>query len=213
VSFSGIEERLPRLLDKLREYNARGTFFVTPEVFQACEDLTREMITRHAFGLHTHSYYHPEFRGWKNDGDSFRNYSPNEKERMITRDIGSFKEKFGSIGMFRIARLEPDPVIMRIINREGCPIDSSYHDAQYGLFQKTKTRLQYKFSEIPVNFHLFGLTPRHFAGRDRSVVLMHPSVPAGKADEQVFDESKLWSIMEACKSDYDFVGLEALVRF
>ena len=185
---------------------------MTPEVFQVCEDITKEM-ERHSIGLHTHSYYHPEFLGWNNDGDSFRNYSASDKEQMIKRDIASFKERFGKVGLFRIARLEPDPTIMRFVDDADCVIDSSYHEANYGAIEKIKTRLQYRFREIPVTFHLYGLTPKHFVGRDRSVVLMHPSVPAGKVDEQVYDDGKLWSIMEACKSEYDFVGLDDLVHF
>ena len=212
VSFSGIEHNLPTLLDKLKQFKARATFFLTPEVFQACESLTREIRKAHSLGLHTHSYYHPEFRGWENDGDSFRNYSVQEKERMIMRDIESFEERFGKVGIFRIARLEPDPVILRVVSREGVELDSSFHNNNYGLIQKVKTRFDYHFKEIPVNFHLFGLTPQHFAHRMCSVVLTHPSVPHGKLDEQVYDEEKLWSIMRALESQFDFVGLEELAR-
>lgn len=58
-SFEGIRHHVPRILDAMHERHAAGTFFLTPEVIENCEDMLGDVRKRHAVGLHSHAYYQP----------------------------------------------------------------------------------------------------------------------------------------------------------
>ncbi len=194
-SFEGVNHNLPRILDEMKEHHAVGTFFLTPEVMENCEDMVRDIRGKHAVGLHSHAYYQREFKGWQRDGDSFRNYTPDEKRQMTLRDIALYRDYLGKPRLFRIGRLEPDRTVLRMINQAGCLCDSSYHASKYNLIAKLRVALCYDFWEAPVNFHLYGLEPRHLE-KGRPVVLIHPLTPPGKHDPRVYDEGNLIRIID-----------------
>lgn len=208
-SFEGVNHNVPRILDKMREHHAAGTFFLTPEVMENCEGLVREIQRRHAVGLHSHAYYQREFRGWEKDGDSFRNYTPDEKRQMALRDIERHHDYLGDLELFRIGRLEPDQTVLKVISEAGCLYDSSYHVRSYDLLQKLWVALFYEFQEIPVNFHLYGLQRRHLE-RDQSVILVHPLTPPGKTDLEVYDEENLIRIIDTSSQ---YCELKDLMRY
>jgi peptidoglycan/xylan/chitin deacetylase (PgdA/CDA1 family) len=188
----------------MREYGITGTFFVTPEVLERREDLVREIRRKHAVGLHSHSYYQPEFKGW--DAESFKRYTSPEKTRMILRDIKLYNEYLGKLQSFRIGKLEVDHTVLKAVSDAGCLYDSSYYEKNYNLPQKLKVTLSYKFRELPVNLFLYGLKPHHLR-RDRSVILIHPLTPPGIRDVEVYDEEALWLLMEVCSGRYEFKGI------
>jgi len=194
-SFEGVNHNVPRILDELQKRHASGTFFLTPEVIQNCEDVVRDVRRRHAVGLHSHAYYQCEFKGWEEDGDSFKNYTPDEKKRMILRDIELYRDYLGEPKLFRIGRLEPDQTVLRMISEAGCLYDSSYHASKYNLLRKLRVMVSYDFQEVPVNFHLYGLEPRHMKG-GRPVILIHPITTPGKNDPEVYDEQNLMRIID-----------------
>jgi len=194
-SFEGVNSNVPRILDEMEKRRAVGTFFLTPEVTENCEDLVRDIRRRHAVGLHSHAYYQPEFKGWAEDGDCFKNYTTEEKERMTLRDIERYRNFLGDLKLFRIGRLEPDQTILRVISEAGCLCDSSYHVNNYGLMQKLRVALFYDFLEMPVNFHLHGLEPHHLE-IGQSVIIVHPLPPPGKIDLEVYDEENLIRIID-----------------
>ncbi len=209
ASFAGITHHVPRILDKLRQLRATGTFFLTPEVIERCEDLVAEICKTQAVGLHAHAYYQPEFKGWQADGDSFEVYRVAERRSMINRDVSRFRERIGPPTIFRIGRLKPNHTVMKTISEMGCQYDSSYHADDYTLIEKLRAAVSYKFREIPVTAHLFGLEPRHFMLR-RPVVLVHPITPPGTMDIEVYDEKHLLRIIDACAEGYEFKGLDDL---
>jgi len=180
-SFEGIKHNVPRILDEMREHDASGTFFLTPEVLAECEALVREIRKRNAVGLHSHAYYQPEFKGWEGDGDCLKNYTSDEKKRMTLRDVERWRDYVGDPSLFRIGRLEPDHSVLKVLSEAGCLFDSSYRRSHYNVFERVRTRLLYDFREIPVNFHLFGLRLRQLVEKDHSVVLLHPLTPPGKS--------------------------------
>lgn len=194
-SFEGIRSNVPRILDKMHENHIIGTFFLTPEVIANCEDLVAEIKRRHAVGLHSHAYYQPEFKGWNADGDSLACYSPDQKTRMILRDIGTYRHCLGKLRLFRIGRLEPDQTILKVVSEEGCQCDSSYHATNYGLLERLRVALKYDFKEKPVKYHLYGLEPSHLM-RDQAVILVHPLTPPGKSDKEVYDENHLMRMID-----------------
>jgi len=196
-SFEGIRHHVPRILDAMHEHHAAGTFFLTPEVIGNCEDLVRAVRRRHAVGLHSHAYYQPEFKGWERDGDSFKNYTRHEKKQMILRDISRYQDHLGAPRLFRIASLEPDHEILKVISESGCPCDSSYHASNYHVFQKMRVALLYRFREVPVDFHLHGLKLSQILKRRRSVVLVHPITPPRRDNPDVYDEDRLVEIIQS----------------
>lgn len=205
-SFEGVNSNVPRILDEMEIHHATGTFFVTPEVMENCEDITREIQKKHALGLHSHAYYQPEFKGWPGDGDCFSNYTREEKERMALRDVNRYQDCLGDPKLFRIGRLEPDQTILRTINKARCLCDSSYHIKRYGLMQKMRVALLYDFQEMPVNFHLYRLTTQDLE-IGQSVILVHPLTPPEKIDPQVYDEERLIRIVDACSEHCEFKDL------
>jgi peptidoglycan/xylan/chitin deacetylase (PgdA/CDA1 family) len=196
-SFEGIRHHVPRILDVMHEHHAAGTFFLTPEVIENCEDMLSDVDKRHAVGLHSHAYYQPIFKGWERDGDSFKNYTRHEKKGMILRDISRYEDHFGHPRLFRIARLEPDHDVLKVISESGCPYDSSYHSSSYHVFQKMRVALLYRFREVPVDFHLYGLELSQMLKRDRSVVLVHPITPPRRGNPDVYNEHRLVQVIES----------------
>ena len=209
-SFEGVRHNVPRLLDKMHECHVDGTFFLTPEIMENCVDILRDIRRRHAVGLHSHAYYQPEFKGWERDGDSFRNYTDREKMQMILRDIQLCHTYLGELKLFRIARLEPDNEILRMVSESGCQYDSSYHASKYHIFEKIRTALSYKFKEIPVDFHLYGLEISQLKRRSRSVVLLHPITPPERTNPEVYDEGRLVEMIERCSEQFRFESLDEI---
>ncbi len=207
TSFEGITHYVPRILDKLRELRATGTFFVTPEVIEHCEELVSELKKTQLVGLHSHAYYQPEFKGWKTNGDSFSTYTAAERRQMIGRDAALFQERIGPLKFFRIGRLEPNHTVLKMISQLGCTYDSSYHVDNYHLLEKLRRAVSYRFAEIPVTAHLFGLESHHF-DVERPVVLIHPITPPSKTDEEVFDEAHLMKLLDACSDVHEFKGFD-----
>jgi len=205
-SFEGLRYNVPRILDKMDRLQAAGTFFVTPEVLENCEDLVKDIVRRHAVGLHSHVYYQREFKGWEQHGDCFRSYEPHEKRQMVLRDLKAYSNYIGTLELFRIGRLEPDHVVLRTVNEARCRYDSSYHARSYNLMKKMIVALSYSFQEIPVDFHLYGLEPRHMQ-INRSVILIHPLTPPGESDPQVYDESTFVRIVDLVSQTHEFKGL------
>jgi len=206
-SYEGITHWIPRIRDKLHQLHATGTFFLTPEVIERCEDLIAELRKTQVVGLHSHAYYQPEFKGWKANGDSFSTYTVAEIRQMITRDAALFQERIGPLKFFRIGRLEPNHTVLRMISELGCTYDSSYHVDDYRLLEKLRRVISYRFAEIPVTAHLFGLEPRHF-DVGRPVVLIHPITPPSSTDSEVFDEAHLMKLIDACSDSYEFKGFD-----
>jgi peptidoglycan/xylan/chitin deacetylase (PgdA/CDA1 family) len=209
-SFQGVLHNVPRILDKMRECHAHGTFFMTPEVMEYCGGILRDIRRRHVVGLHSHAYYQPEFKGWEGDGDSFRNYTEHEKTQMILRDIRFSHTYLGDLRFFRIARLEPDHEVLKVVSESGCQYDSSYHASKYHLFDRIWTALSYKFKEIPVDFHLYKLEIGQLRRKSRSVVLLHPITPPEKTNPEVYDEGRLLEIIQSCSGQLRFMSLDAI---
>jgi hypothetical protein len=116
---------------------------------------------------------------------------------MILRDISRYQDHLGAPRLFRIARLEPDHDVLKVISESGCPCDSSYHASNYHVFQKMRVALLYRFSEVPVDFHLHGLELSQMLKRDRSVVLVHPITPPRRDNPDVYDEHRLAQIIQS----------------
>ena len=147
-------------------------------------------------GLHSRAYYQPIFKRWERDGDSFRNYTRHQKKEMILRDTSRYQDHLGAPRLFRIAELEQDHDVLKVISESGCPCDSSYHASNYHLFQKMRVALLYRFGEVPVNFHLHGVRLSQMLKRDRSVVLVHPITPPRRGNPDVYDEHRLVQIIQ-----------------
>ena len=208
-SFQGIEEHVPRILDKLAEVDGVGTFFLTPEVVEKCGQLVAEIRKRHLVGLHSHVYYQPEFLGWKQNGDSYSKYEPNLVRAMITRDAECFQRAVEPPTFFRIGRLEPDHTVLRTISDLGCAYDSSFHRDNFNWIERVRCLTYYKFKEVPVTAHLFGLGPRHFRVRN-PVILVHPITPPETPDKEVFDLDHLNRLVQQCSKEYRFSGLDQI---
>ena len=162
----------------------------------ASSKLPDATMRRHAVGLHSHAYYQPIFKRWERDGDSFRNYTRHQKKEMILRDTSRYQDHLGAPRLFRIAELEQDHDVLKVISESGCPCDSSYHASNYHLFQKMRVALLYRFGEVPVNFHLHGVRLSQMLKRDRSVVLVHPITPPRRGNPDVYDEHRLVQIIQ-----------------
>jgi len=205
-SFEGIKAHLPRILDKLHAIDAVGTFFLTPEVIEQCDELVSEILKRHIVGLHSHAYYQPEFIGWDTNGDSFSSYETHLVQRMIKRDAAKFQARIGQPKLFRIGRLEPHHTVLKTVSDLGCGCDSSFHTDGYTVLERVRCALSYKFVEVPVTAHLFGLQRRHFDVRN-PVILVHPITPPNHPDREVFDLEHFMGLIDECSASYEFAAL------
>ena len=208
-SFEGISAHVPRILDKLRAIGAVGTFFLTPEVIERCDELVSEVLKRHLVGLHSHAYYQPEFIGWNANGDSFNSYETRLVEQMIKRDAAKFQTRIGPPSFFRIGRLEPNHTVFKTVSELGCSCDSSFHREAYTIFDRLRCTLSYKFVEVPVTAHLLGLERHNFDVRD-PVILIHPITPPTQPDREVFDSEYFMGLIDECSASYEFVGLDSM---
>lgn len=122
-SFSMIKRSIPQILSLLEENNAQAVFFVTGEVAEHEPDLVDKIIAaRHDLGVHTHPFYHPEFKGEHvNDTskDNLADYSPAEIEIMIRRDLESIQNLGVEPKVFRAGKLSVNLETLKVVKEIG----------------------------------------------------------------------------------------------
>ncbi len=91
----------PFVLDCLRQYNAKGTFFCIGKNVQLYPRIFRQMLDEgHRIGNHTHNH----LNGWKNrDSQYFENIILAKKYI----DSNLFRPPYGKITRFQIQQLQP----------------------------------------------------------------------------------------------------------
>jgi len=99
----------PFVLDELKKYDARATFFCIGKNVEAYPQLYREILLEgHRVGNHTYDH----LNGWKVDD---KRYLENIREAARLIDSDLFRPPYGRIGAFQSSLLRSAPFNYRII--------------------------------------------------------------------------------------------------
>ncbi len=99
----------PFVLDELRKYGARGTFFcIGKNVFEYPEIFRRVLLTGHRVGNHTYNH----LNGWKTEDEV---YLENIRLAADVIDSDLFRPPYGRIGGFQTRLLQQSPRHYKII--------------------------------------------------------------------------------------------------
>jgi peptidoglycan/xylan/chitin deacetylase (PgdA/CDA1 family) len=97
-----IPEATPLVLDILKQYNAKATFFCVGDNVKKYPDIFQRIINEgHAIGNHTHNH----IDGWKN---SVKEYADNIKTCAEVVDSKLFRPPYGRITLKQFRRLKKD---------------------------------------------------------------------------------------------------------
>jgi peptidoglycan/xylan/chitin deacetylase (PgdA/CDA1 family) len=99
----------PFVLDELKKYDARATFFCIGKNVQKYPQIYRRVLTEgHRVGNHTHDH----LNGWKT-GD--RKYLENVRDAARLIDSDLFRPPYGKIGLFQSSLLRSAPLGYKIV--------------------------------------------------------------------------------------------------